>query len=1145
MTPADFVHLRVHSAYSLSEGAIKPEKIAGLARADNQPAVGIADSGNLFGALEFSQACVAKGVQPIIGCQVSLTRTDKIGMPSDPIVLLAQDETGLANLRALSSMGFIESDPGAPQVALARVLARSAGLILLTGGTRGPVVRLLAEGRRAEAEALLAQFAEAFPGRCMMELHRHGLAVEQAVEPGLIGLADALRLPVVATNECFFATPGMHEAHDALLCIAEGRQVSEQGRRRVTPEHWFKPAAAMRALFADLPDACDNTLAVARMCAVMAESRKPLLPVSPKVRAGQTEDATIRAMAAEGLERRMVAMSADAETRARYAAQLEYELGVIAGMGFPGYFLIVADFIQWAKSQGIPVGPGRGSGAGSVVAWALTITDLDPLRWGLLFERFLNPERVSMPDFDIDFCQDRRDEVISYVRREYGNDRVAQIITFGKLQARAAVRDVGRVLGLPFGQVNRVAELIPNNPAKPVTLAQAVDGEPRLQEMRDGDEAVRRLLEVALQLEGLYRHASTHAAGVVIGDRPLVELVPLYRDPKADTLVTQYSMKYVEQAGLVKFDFLGLTTLTILQRAQQMLARLGTPVDLDTIPLDDAGTYEMLSRGDAGGVFQFEGQGMRDVLRQMRPNRLEDLIAAGALYRPGPMANIPDYCRRKHGEAWQAPHPELESILGETYGIMVYQEQVMQIAQKMAGYSLGAADLLRRAMGKKIRSEMEQQRQIFTSGAVARGIPKAKADEVFDLMAKFADYGFNKSHAAAYALVSYQTAWMKANHPVAFLAACMDLAISNTDKLAALRQEAQRMGVAVLPPDINRSEARFKVEVTDGAQSIRYALAAVKKVGLEAMGALVAARGERPFRDLADLAARVDPRQLNKMQIENLARAGAFDGLHANRQQVFAGAELILRRAQAQAEEASTGQAGLFAGGGEPDALRLPGGPDWPGMERLGYEADAIGFHLTAHPLDSYAPLLKRMGVVASKDLELKAAAGATRVKVAGCVIATKERPTRTGSRMAWIRLSDGGGSFEVTVFSEVLGAAREVLKSGEAVLMGVELKLEGEALRITATDCTSLEAAASAAGAGMRIWLDRSEAVPHIRAVLARGAASGPRGVGSRGGRVTLVPRIDDAQEVEITLPGSFQVTPRLVQAVKAVLGVERVEEF
>ncbi len=559
-------------------------------------------------------------------------------------------------------------------------------------------------------------------------------------------------------------------------------------------------------------------------------------------------------------------------------------------MGFAGYFLIVADFIQWAKAQGIPVGPGRGSGAGSVAAWALTITDLDPLRFDLLFERFLNPERVSMPDFDIDFCQEGRDRVIEYVRREYGDDRVAQIITFGKLQARAAVRDVGRVLGMPFGQVNRIAELIPNNPAKPVTLKEAVDGEPRLQQMRDDDESVRRLLEIALQLEGLYRHASTHAAGVVIGDRPLIELVPLYRDPRSEFLVTQYSMKHVEQAGLVKFDFLGLTTLTILERAVGFLRGLGVSVDLARLKLDDAKTYEMLGRGDAGGVFQFEGQGMRDALRQMRPDRFEDLIALGALYRPGPMANIPDYCRRKHGESWEAPHPVLHDILKETYGIIVYQEQVMQIAQVMGGYSLGAADLLRRAMGKKIRAEMEAQRKIFMDGAIGRGIDPTKAEEVFDLMAKFADYGFNKSHAAAYALVAYQTAWMKANHPEVFLAACMSLAIANTDRIAALKQEAERAGVPILPPDINASGPDFTVErMEDGRLAIRYALAAVKKVGVAAMEFVVEARGGKRFASVADFAARVDPRQLNRMQLENLIRAGAFDGLEANRARLFAG----------------------------------------------------------------------------------------------------------------------------------------------------------------------------------------------------------------------------------------------------------------
>jgi DNA polymerase-3 subunit alpha len=1043
-----FIHLRVHSAYSLSEGAIKPDKIAALAREAGMPAVAMTDSANLFGALEFSQYCVGRGVQPIIGCQITLSRPEKAGLPGDPIVLLAQTEAGLANLQRLSSAGFITSDPAAPQLDFGTIAEHADGVFLLTGGTRGPIARLLAEGRAPEAASLLARMREAFPDRLAVELHRHLTQLDRAIEPGLITLADGAGLPLVATNECFFATPGMYEAHDALLCIADARVLSEAERRRVTPEHYFKSSAQMRALFADLPEACDNTLAIAKTCAVMAETRKPLLPVCPKVRPGTTEEQTLREMAAEGLGRRMQAIGADAARAARYAERLEYELGVIATMGFAGYFLIVADFIQWAKSQGIPVGPGRGSGAGSVAAWALTITDLDPMQFGLLFERFLNPERISMPDFDIDFCQNRRDEVISYVRREYGDDRVAQIITFGKLQARAAVRDVGRVLGMPYGQVNRVAELIPNNPAKPVTLKEAVDGERKLQEMRDTDESIKRLLEIAMQVEGLYRHASTHAAGVVIGDRKLVDLVPMYRDPRENTLVTQYNMKWVEQAGLVKFDFLGLTTLTILQRAVEFLRDLDITVDLERLPLDDAPTYAMLTRGDAGGVFQFESAGMRDVLRQMRPDRLEDLIAAVALYRPGPMANIPDYCKRKHGEKWSPPHEELRDILGETYGIMVYQEQVMQIAQKMGGYSLGSADLLRRAMGKKIRAEMDSQRQIFTSGATARGIPEAKAVEVFDLMAKFADYGFNKSHAAAYALVSYQTAWMKANHPVPFLAACMSLAMGNTDKLAALRQEAERMGIRVLPPDINSSGADFRVEkLPDGMLAIRYALAAIKKIGFAAMESIAATRGGLPFKDISDFTARVDARQINKMQLENLARAGAFDTLDPNRARLFAGAETILRRAQADAEEATSGQIGLF-GGTEPEKLRLPEVAAWPDIEKLGFEAEAIGFHLTAHPLDGFATLLKRLGAVATTALQARAESGSARVKIAGCVAGTKERTTKTGTRMAWVTLCDAVGSCEITLFSEVLGGCRDLLAAGTPLLVTADIRLEGEAGR-------------------------------------------------------------------------------------------------
>ena len=1148
---AGFIHLHVHSAYSLSEGAIKADKLASLAAENGMPAVALTDSANMFGALEFAGTCARKGVQPIMGCQLFLTRAeadpdrpDVARQPPDPLVALAMDKAGLDNLQRLSSHGYLRDDPsGRPAITLDLLREHSEGLFLLTGGTLGPVARLIGDGRRDAAARILHALREAFPDRLAVELHRHGLPQEAAIEAGLLALAQQSGLPIVAANDVYFAKREMHEAHDALLCIAEGRTMAERDRRRVTPEHWFKPAAAMRALFHDLPDACDNTLAVARMCAVMAEEKKPELPICPKVKEGMTEAETVRAMAVEGLERRLDALrpAPDEKQRKVYRDRLDYELGVIEKMGFPGYFLIVADFIQWAKAQTppIPVGPGRGSGAGSVAAWALQITDLDPLRFGLLFERFLNPERVSMPDFDIDFCQDRRDEVIRYVVREYGADRVAQIITFGKLQAKAAVRDVGRVLGMPYGQVDKIASLIPFNPAKPVTLAQAIEGEPRLQEMRDSDEQVARLLEIAGQLEGLYRNASTHAAGVVIGRRPLIETVPLYRDPRSEMLVTQYSMKYAEAASLVKFDFLGLKTLTVIERALAILKGQGIEIDIAAIPLDDPATYAMLAKGDAAGVFQFEGQGMRDCLRQMRASRFEDLVAAVALYRPGPMANIPAYCARKAGEPWAAPHPAIHHILAETYGIMVYQEQVMQIAQDLAGYSLGAADLLRRAMGKKIREEMVKQRAIFCEGAEKRGIEPAKAAEIFDLMERFADYGFNKSHAAAYALVSYQTAWLKANHPVAFLAASMTLDLSHTDKLAGHMQEAARLGIPVLPPDINRSGADFRVETTpEGKPAIRFALAAVKRVGEAAMRDLVAARGDEPFASLAEFAARVDPRLLNKMQLENLARAGAFEPLDKNRARVMAGAETILRRAQASAEERSSGQIGLFGADSQRhEPLRLPDVPDWPLLERLAHESEAVGFHLSAHPLDTYRRALQRLGVTPSAQIAERARAGSARLKLAGTVVNAKERTTKTGSRMAWVRLSDTQGSYEVTCFSEVLNRSRELLAEGTAVLVTAEARMEGEALRLTANDVESLEKAASGVGGGIRLWLDEIAAVDPIRAILAR--------EGRGRGRVVLVPRTGPGQEVEVALPGGFNIGPRVLQAMKVLPGVSAVEEI
>jgi len=1133
-----FIHLHAHSSYSLSEGAIKAEKLAQLAADAAMPAVAMTDTGNLFGALEFAQACTAKGVQPIMGCQLWLARAATDARPDaarqqpDVLVALAMDAAGLENLQRLSSQGYLGEDPsGRPAIGLDTLERFSAGIFLLTGGTHGPIARLLAEGRRPQAEALLARLAGLFPGRLAVELHRHGTERDAATEPGQLALADALALPIVATNDVYFALAKMHEAHDALLCIAEGRTMAETERRRVTANHFFKTAAEMRALFADLPEACDNTLAIARLCAVMAEKKDPALPICPKVAEGMTESETVADMARRGLAQRL-----EREIffpRETYLERLEYELGVIEKMGFSGYFLIVADFIQWAKQQGIPVGPGRGSGAGSVAAWALSITDLDPLRWGLLFERFLNPERVSMPDFDIDFCQDRRGEVIDYVRREYGADRVGQIITFGKLQAKAAVRDVGRVLGMPYGQVDKIAGLIPFNPAKPVGLKDAIAGEPRLRELAANDESTARLLDIAQQVEGLYRNASTHAAGVVIGRRPLAEIVPLYRDPRSPDLITQYSMKYVEQASLVKFDFLGLKTLTVLQRAVELLAGQGVVVDLAEIPLDDAKTYAMLARGDAAGVFQFEGQGMRDCLRSMRPDRLEDLIAAVSLYRPGPMANIPAYCARKHGEKWESPHPSIHEILAETYGIMVYQEQVMQIAQVMAGFSLGGADLLRRAMGKKDMKEMERQRAAFVAGATDNGVADSTAGEVFDLMQRFAEYGFNKSHAAAYALVSYHTAWLKANHPVAFLAASMSLDLGNTDKLALHMQEASRLGIKVLPPDINKSAAEFTID--DGA--IRFALAAIKRVGLQAMKDLVGAR-KKPFASVAEFAETVDPKLLNKMQLENLAKAGAFDSLAASRAALVAGAETLLRRAQAMAEERVSNQVSLFGDTEQgPAMLRLPEVPDWPVLDRLAFEAEAVGFHLTAHPLDEYKKALRALGVIPSITIADQARAGVRRVKLAGTVTAKKERNTKTGSRMAWVSMSDQSGSFEVTCFSEVLNKSRDLLEDGQAIIVTAEAKMENDALRLTALDVESLDQAAAGVQKGVRLEFDSAEAITHIRALLER--------EGQGRGRVSLVPRLGRGQDIEVALPGGFNVTPRMMQAMKVLPGVLHVEEI
>jgi DNA polymerase-3 subunit alpha len=1143
MPHADFVHLRVHSAYSLSEGAIAPKALTELAKRSEMPAVAVTDTGNLFGVMEFSNYAKEAGVQPIIGCLLGIARPDQDAhavrqAPPDRLVLLAQNEAGYANLMKLSSKAFIASEPGTvPHVALADLVGQTDGLIALTGGPVGQVGRLLGDGLVEAAAEALGYLSGLFPGRLYIELMRHGTDIEERIEPGLIDFAYKFDLPLVATNDVYFSDEGMYAAHDALLCIAEGTYVGEEKRRRVTREHRFKSSGEMKQLFADLPEAIENTLVIARRCAFMPPTRKPILP--PFTADGDEVD-VLREKARAGLEARLAVLKLDEAAAKPYRERLEFELGVIIQMGFPGYFLIVADFIQWAKAHGIPVGPGRGSGAGSVVAWALTITDLDPLRWGLLFERFLNPERISMPDFDVDFCQDRRDEVIRYVQSKYGTDRVAQIITFGKLQARAAVRDVGRVLQMPYGQVDKLCKLIPNNPANPIKLKDAIEGEPQLKNAIGEDPAVANLMGTAVKLEGLYRHASTHAAGVVIGDRPLHELVPLYRDPRSDMPVTQFNMKDVEKAGLVKFDFLGLKTLTVLTTAVKLLKRRGIDLDLEHLPLDDAKTYEMLGQGDSTGVFQLESSGMRDAIRKLKPDRFEDIIAMVALYRPGPMDNIPSFINRKHGkEEPDYLHPSLEGILKETYGIMIYQEQVMQIAQVLAGYSLGGADLLRRAMGKKIREEMEAQRKIFIDGAVGRGVSAEKAGQIFDQVNKFAGYGFNKSHAAAYALVAYQTAWLKANYPVEFFAASMTYDMGNTDKLNVFRQELNRIGVKLLPPDINRSEPTFSVEQqADGSFAVRYAMAAIKNVGFGPVEGIAKARETGgPFKSLEDFCERIDPKGLNKRQLENIVLAGGFDSINPNRHQVFDCVEQMLRQANAASEARTSSQNSLF-GDATQARLTLPAVLDWPPMERLQQEFSAIGFYLSAHPLDAYGPGLKRLDVVPFADLPAYLRAkGTSRAKVAGIVVGKQERTSQKGNRYAFIQLTDASGMYEATVFSDRLAEHRETLEPGRAVLLTVDVRSEEDSLRLMVSDAAGLDQAVASTAAGLKIYLRDAGPVPGIRQVLERA---------ERGkGRVQIsLDLADIGWETDVILKGGFAISGAIRSALKAVPGVMDIQD-
>ncbi|QTN34888.1 DNA polymerase III subunit alpha [Cognatishimia activa] len=1166
-----FIHLRVHTEYSLLEGAMRVKKLPGLCADMDMPAVAITDTNNMFAALEFSVGAQGAGVQPIVGCQVDLQmpyddpsgRTQKPA-PA-PLVLLSQREEGYENLMKLSSCLYVDKGGQLPQVTMEELEAQSGGLICLTGGPDGPIGRLLQQGQRPAAEAMMERLHQIFGDRLYVELQRHpgedgAPQAERLTERGFVEMAYARNIPLVATNDVYFPKTEMYEAHDALICIAEGAYVDQaDGRRRLTNQHYFKSQQEMITLFADLPEAIENTVEIAKRCAFATYRRDPILP-----KFADDEVAELRRIANEGLQKRL-AVIPHAVTPEEYQERLDFELGIIEGMGFPGYFLIVADFIQWGKDQGIPVGPGRGSGAGSLVAYALTITDLDPLRYSLLFERFLNPERVSMPDFDIDFCMDRREEVIRYVQEKYGRDKVGQIITFGALLSKAAVRDIGRVLQMPYGQVDRLSKMIPVEGVKPVSIEKALKDEPRLRDEAKSEEVVDRLLKYGMQVEGLLRNASTHAAGVVIGDRPLDALVPLYQDPRSDMPATQFNMKWVEQAGLVKFDFLGLKTLTVVENAVKLIKKSGRDIhvtaegvqlydppegavnEINAIPLDDEATYKLYAAAKTVAVFQVESTGMMDALKRMKPTCIEDIVALVALYRPGPMENIPTYCEVKNGlREIESVHPLIDHILEETQGIIVYQEQVMQIAQVMAGYSLGGADLLRRAMGKKIKEAMDAERPKFEAGAAENGVDKKKASEVFDLLEKFANYGFNKSHAAAYAVVSYYTAWLKANHPVEFMGGVMNCDIHLTDKLAVYFEEVKKaLGLPWVPPCVNRSEAMFTV--VDGA--LVYALGALKNVGVEAMTLVTEGRKvdgvDKPFATLFDFARRVDLKRVGKRPLEMLARSGAFDQLDRNRRKVFESLEQLVNYSAAIHEQKASNQVSLFGEAGDdlPEP-RLSKVADWLPAEKLDEEAKAIGFFLSGHPLEDYMGALKRKQILTLDELTEKARGGPCVAKIAGRVSGRQERKSARGNRFAFAQLSDPTGAYEITIFSETLEKSREYLDVGSKVVVTAEATMEADQLKLLAKSIGPIDTVVADAGSsGLKIYVEGVEAVGTVASILERerqAAKSGPKGP-----VVFTMMSGDLPGEVEIDTGNEYPVNPQLRGAIKHIDGVMAVEDY
>ena len=1139
-----FVPFRILSAYTMLEGAIDPKAMAKLAKERGFPAIAIADRNGLYGAVMFANACKAEGVQPIIGTLLGVAR-DSEGKQVDYLPLYAQDEAGYDNLCHLVSKAHLERPlEYDPHVGMDDLAGYTDGLIAFTGASEGAVTRLLAEGQQSHAEAALDRLQALFPERLYIELARRGNAVEERAEAALVDLAYARDLPLVATNPANFAEPHMHKAHDAMLCIAGSTHVDAEERAKSNPESYVKTYHMMEEAFDDLPEAVENTLVVAQRCAYAPPYRKPILPSLAGDLEGEAR--ALEEDARKGLEARLEPYGEMSdEQRTVYFDRLQFEVDIINQMGFPGYFLIVADFIKWAKDHDIPVGPGRGSGAGSLVAWALTITDLDPIQLGLLFERFLNPERVSMPDFDIDFCETRRGEVIRYVQQKYGHDHVAQIITFGKLKARAVLRDTGRILQMSYGHVDRLCKMVPNHPTDPWTLPRALNGAADFKAEYDNDNEVKRLVDLAMQLEGFPRNSSTHAAGVVIGDRPLAKLVPLYRDPRSDMPVTQYDMKNVESSGLVKFDFLGLKTLSVLKKAVDLLKRREIDIDLSQLPLDDPKVYELMKAGNTVGVFQLESEGMRRTLTAVKPTNFGDIIALVSLYRPGPMDNIPLFGKRKAGEVEiEYPHAKLEGILAETYGIFVYQEQVMQAAQILAGYSLGDADLLRRAMGKKVQAEMDIQRERFVAGCKeVSGIEKAEANALFDLIDKFAGYGFNKSHAAAYALLAYQTAWLKAHYPEEFYAASMCFDMHQSEKLAIFVDDARRGGITVLPPALNYSEAEYTVEQTDDGYAVRYALAGIRNVGERAMEAIVEERETAGrFESLKDLFERLPKGSMNSRQLEALISAGALDEFEPNRAKLMANADMLLAVADAAERERSSGQAGLFGGedAAVEDDLRLKDAEDWSLSEARAREKENMGFSFKQHATAAYREIASAQGARSHASLMSGGVPGGGRM---GAVMAVQvegasKGTTKRGKPFIRAEFSDASGQFSAACFEEgLVEKFLEWAKNGTCVKLDVELDSPSpdEPPRITVRGAVPLDAVRGSMAMLLTLEVESVEAMAQLALALGEGGEGGDEAV------ATLL--TGDAAAPVMRLGRTFSIDGELAERLASVPGLAKVQ--